>query len=39
MDLGFSNEDRKEHNMRVARLTKVLNSQGFNRVVPVIAPF
>lgn len=38
-DLGFSPEDRDEHNMRVARLAKVLNAQGFNVVVSVIAPF
>ena len=38
-DLGFSKEDRDEHNMRVARLAKVLNGQGFNVVVSVIAPF
>lgn len=39
IDLGFSRKDREEHNMRVARLAKVLNSQGFNVVVSVIAPF
>ena len=38
-DLGFSKEDRDKHNMRVALLAKVLNSQGFNVVVSVIAPF
>lgn len=38
-DLGFSKEDRDEHNMRVARLAKLLNSQGYNVVVSVIAPF
>lgn len=38
-DLGFSKEDRDEHNMRVARLAKILNAQGFNVVVSVIAPF
>lgn len=38
-DLGFSREDRDEHNMRVARLAKVLNTQGHNVVVSVIAPF
>src|SRR3989338_1679658 len=37
-DLGFSKEDRDEHNMRVARLAKLLNNQGFNVVVSVIAP-
>ena len=39
VDLGFSKDDRDEHNMRVARLAKLLNSQGFNVVVSVIAPF
>jgi cytidyltransferase-like protein len=39
VDLGFSKKDRDEHNMRVARLAKTLNSQGYNVVVSVIAPF
>lgn len=38
-DLGFSKRDREEHNLRVARLAKVLNGQGYNVVVAVIAPF
>ncbi|MEI8337657.1 MAG: adenylyl-sulfate kinase [bacterium] len=38
-DLGFSKEDREEHNLRVARLAKLLNSQNYNVVVSVIAPF
>lgn len=38
-DLGFSREDRDKHNIRVARLAKVLNSQGFNVVISVITPF
>lgn len=38
-DLGFSKKDRDIHNMRVARLAKDLNCQGFNVVVSVIAPF
>jgi len=32
-------EDRRRHNLRVARLAKVLQSQGFLVVVAVIAPF
>ncbi len=36
---SFSKEDREEHNLRVARLAKVLNNQGHNVVVSVIAPF
>ncbi|OHA15794.1 MAG: hypothetical protein A3B08_02145 [Candidatus Taylorbacteria bacterium RIFCSPLOWO2_01_FULL_43_44] len=38
-DLGFSKEEREEHNLRVARLAKILNEQGHNVVVSVIAPF
>lgn len=36
---GFSKKDRHEHNLRVARLAKILNYQGLNVVVSVIAPF
>lgn len=36
---GFSKKDRLEHNLRVARLAKVLHTQGYNVVVSVIAPF
>ena len=38
-DLGFSKKDRDTHNMRVARLAKTLNDQGYNAIVSVIAPF
>ena len=38
-DLGFSREDREEHNLRVARLANILLNQGHNVVVSVIAPF
>lgn len=38
-DLGFTKEDRETHNLRVARLAHVLNKQGHNVVVAVIAPF
>lgn len=38
-DLGFSKKDREIHNLRVARLAKLLQIQGFNVVVAVIAPF
>jgi len=34
---GFSREDRTEHNLRVARLAKVLSEQ-MNVIVAVIAP-
>lgn len=36
---GFSKKDRNEHNLRVARLAKVLNDQGQNVIVSVIAPY
>lgn len=36
---GFSREDREEHNLRCARLAKVLQSQGFHIIVSIIAPF
>ena len=36
---GFSKADREEHNLRVARLAKVLHKQQFNIVISVIAPF
>lgn len=36
---GFTKEDREEHNLRVARLAKVLYRQRKNVIVSVIAPF
>lgn len=36
---GFSKEDRETHNLRVARLAKVLSAQGLTTIVSVIAPF
>lgn len=36
---GFSKNQREQHNLRVARLAKILNEQGHNVVVSVIAPF
>lgn len=36
---GYSQEDRHSHNLRVARLAKVLSLQGLNVVVAVIAPY
>ena len=38
-DLGFSKRDREEHNIRVAKLAKLLHDQNYNVVVSVIAPF
>lgn len=36
---GFEEKDRTEHNLRVARLAKVLEKQGKNILVSVIAPY
>ena len=36
---GFSKEAREEHNLRVARLAKILDQQGHIVLVSVIAPF
>lgn len=36
---GYGKRDRHQHNLRVARLANVLNSQGHNVVVSVIAPY
>lgn len=36
---GWSPEDRRRHNLRVARLARLLQEQGFCVVVSVIAPF
>ncbi len=36
---GFDEKERTEHNLRVARLAKVLEKQGSNILVSVIAPF
>jgi adenylylsulfate kinase-like enzyme len=36
---GFSKEAREEHNLRVARLARVLMEQNFLVLVSVIAPF
>ena len=37
--LGFSENDRVENNMRVARLADVLNKQGHTIIVSTICPF
>ena len=39
LDEGFSPEDRRKHNLRVARLANLIADQGFLVVVSVIAPF
>ncbi len=36
---GFTKEDREEHNLRVARLAKVMLKQNHLVIVSVIAPF
>lgn len=38
LGLGFSKEDREEHNLRVARLAKVL-SKDMPVIIAIIAPF
>lgn len=37
--LGLTREDRVEHNLRIARLAKVLDDQGLNVVVATICPY
>lgn len=37
--LGLTKEDRWEQNMRIARLAKVLDAQGFDVVVSTICPY
>lgn len=38
-DLTFSREDRITQNMRIARLAKLLEEQGFNVLVSTICPY
>lgn len=38
-DEGFSAEDRRKHNLRVARLAALMRDKGFLVIVAVIAPF
>jgi adenylylsulfate kinase len=38
-DLGLEKGDRYEHNLRVARLAKELEDQGFNVIVSLISPY
>jgi len=37
--LGFTVEDRWEQNLRVAKLGKILEEQGFNVIVSTICPY
>ena len=39
VDEGFSPEDRRRHNLRMARLANLLSEHGFCVIVSVIAPF
>lgn len=39
VDEGFSPEDRRRHNLRMARLANLLSEHGFIVIVSVIAPF
>ena len=39
IDEGFSPEDRRRHNHRVARLANLMAEHGFMVIVAVIAPF
>ncbi len=37
-DLGFSDQDRITNNLRIARLAKVMENQGFDVVISTICP-
>ena len=38
-DLGFTEKDRRENNLRIAKLARELDSQGFDVVVATICPY
>ena len=38
-DLGFSPEDRKEHNRRVIFVAKILTKNGVTTIIPLISPY
>ena len=38
-DLGFSPEDRKEHNRRVIFVAQILSKNGVTAIVPLISPY
>ncbi len=38
-DLGFSPEDRKEHNRRVIYIAKLLSKNGIITIIPLISPY
>jgi adenylylsulfate kinase len=37
--LGFTKEDRIEHNLRIARLAALLEQQGYDVIVSTICPY
>lgn len=39
LDLGFSEQDRKEHNRRVIILAKILSKNNIATIVPLISPY
>ena len=38
-DLGFSPQDRKEHNRRVIEIAKLLVKNNFTAIIPLISPY
>jgi len=38
-DLGFSPEDRKEHNRRVICVAQILAKNGVTTIIPLISPY
>ena len=38
-DLGFSEKDRRENNIRIAKLARELDKQGFDVIVATICPY
>ncbi len=38
-DLGFSPEDRKEHNRRVIFVAQILSKNGVTTIIPLISPY
>ena len=38
-ELGFTKDDRIVNNLRIAKIAKVLDQQGFNVVVSTICPY
>lgn len=38
-DLGYSPEDRKEHNRRVIEIAKLLVNNGIATIIPLISPY